>query len=673
MKAEDIGRFEAEVSKLIAGMTVEEKVSQLTNSAAGISRLNINEYDWWNEALHGVARAGTATVFPQAIGLAAMWNEKLMGEIAEAISLEARAKYNKAQKENNYERYYGLTFWSPNINIFRDPRWGRGQETYGEDPCLTSTLALSFINGLQNNDSDHLRAAACAKHFAVHSGPEESRHGYNVNVSKKDLRETYLPAFERCVREGKVEAVMGAYNAVNGVPSCCSGHLLNDILREEWGFKGHVVSDCGAIKDIYDKHKYVPDAASAAAEALKNGCDLNCGNVYAHLIDAYERDLIAEDDLDNALFRTLMTRAKLGMFEKTEYDDLDYSLVACSEHRELALKASRESIVMLKNNGLLPLKKDGVRSVAVLGMNGDSKEVLLGNYNGFPVEYHTVLKGLRDILGEGAEVGFERGTDFFERDPAELEKAVKLAAKSDAAVVCLGLDASFEGEEGDANNPYCAGDRKKIEVIDCQLELLREVRKVCGRVILLMFCGGAVAYGDALELSDAVFHCWYPGEMGGKAIAQLIFGEYSPCGKLPLTFYKSTDDLPSFDDYSMKNRTYRYFRGETEFPFGFGLSYTAFKYGEMKKELLPDGSLKIGVTVSNTGEFDSSEVIKLFKSEKNAENQPIKSLIRFEKVFIKMNESAEIGFVLTKEDFTHICDEGEREYLSPDDFELFFE
>ncbi len=673
MEKSDIERYEKAVRALIAEMSISEKVSQLTNSAAGIDRLNLNKYDWWNEALHGVARAGTATVFPQAIGLAAMWNEKLMRQIAEAVSVEARAKYNKAQKENNYERYYGLTFWSPNINIFRDPRWGRGQETYGEDPCLTSTLALSFIKGLQNNDSTHLRAAACAKHFAVHSGPEEGRHGFNVNIGKKDLRETYLPAFEKCVKDGKVEAVMGAYNAINGVPCCCNNELLDSTLRKEWGFEGHVVSDCGAIRDIYDRHNFAPDAPSAAAEALKNGCDLNCGSVYAQLVEAYERDLITEEDLDRALFRTLMTRAKLGMFEKTEYDDIEYSAVACEKHRELAIQAGRESAVLLKNNGLLPLKKSDVKSAAVLGMNGDSKAVLLGNYNGFPVEYNTVFKGISDALGEGAAVEYEKGVDFFERNPEELEKAVKLAQKSDLAVVCLGLDASFEGEEGDANNPYCAGDRKSIEVIDCQLELLREVRKVCKKVILLMFCGGAVAFGEALELSDAVFHCWYPGEAGGKAIAQLIFGEYSPSGRLPVTFYKSTADLPAFDDYSMKNRTYRYFNGEAEFPFGFGLTYTKFEYGEISKEPLPGGGLKIGVTVKNTGSFDAAEVVKLFRSEINADNQPIKTLTRFEKVFIEKGGCAEISFDLTAEDFTHINDSGEKEYLPADSFNLFFE
>lgn len=672
MNKTDIERYEKTARSLIESMTVEEKVSLLTNSTAGIQRLNIKRYDWWNEALHGVARAGTATVFPQAIGLAAMWNEKLLFEIAQTISVEARAKYNKAQKEGNYERYYGLTFWSPNVNIFRDPRWGRGQETYGEDPYLTSRLGVAFINGMQNSSSAHMRAAACAKHMAIHSGPEGTRHGYNVDVSEKDLRETYLPAFEKCVKEAKVEAVMGAYNAVDGVPCCCNGRLLNDILRDEWGFDGHVVSDCGAIWDIFSAHGYADDEASAAAAALKNGCDLNCGNVYEHLVEAYEKDLVTEDDIDKALFRTMMTRAKLGMFEKTEYDDIDISAVACEKHRALALQASRESIVMLKNNGLLPLKKDSTGSVAVIGVNGDSEAVLLGNYNGFPVEYNTVLKGIRDELDGTASVEFERGTDFFERSPEELKKAVALAQKSDVAVVCLGLDASFEGEEGDANNPYCAGDRKMIEIPDCQMELLREVRRVCGKVIVLMFCGGAVAYGEALTLSDAVFHCWYPGEMGGKAAAQLIFGDYSPSGRLPVTFYKSTGDLPPFDDYSMKNRTYRYFRGETEFPFGFGLSYTRFEYGQMTKQTVSDG-IQIALKVKNAGEYDAAETVKLFRSEINGENQPVKVLTRFEKVFIPKGEEAEISFVLGKEDFTHINEKGEKEYLSPDAFNLFFE
>ncbi len=665
--------IDTRIHDLIDKMTIEEKVSQLTNSAAGIGRLNINKYDWWNEALHGVARAGTATVFPQAIGLAAMWDDDLLFEIAEVISIEARAKYNKAQKEGNFERYYGLTFWSPNVNIFRDPRWGRGQETYGEDPYLTSKLGVAFIKGLQNNDSTHLRTAACAKHLAVHSGPEDTRHGYNVNVSIKDLFETYLPAFEACVKEGQVEAVMGAYNAVNGVPSCCNEYLLKDILREKWGFKGHVVSDCGAIYDIKKHHNYTGSHKESAAISVKNGCDLNCGDVYKHLIDAYEEDLITEEEIDVALYNTLKTRFKLGMFdEHTEYDNIDYSVVACDSHRQLSLRASRESIVMLKNDGILPLKRDEIKSVAVIGVNGDSKEVLLGNYNGFPLEYHTVFKGLSDYLGEDATVSYEQGCNFFKKKRSSLKKAVKLAEESDVAIVCLGLDASYEGEEGDANNPYCAGDRKTIEIIEAQFELLKAVKEVNDKVILLMFCGGAVAFGEAKDLSNAILNCWYPGEMGGKAIAQLLFGEYSPSGKLPVTIYSSTADLPNFNDYSMTNRTYRYFKGTPEFPFGFGLSYTKFKYGELQIEKNND-DVKVSITVKNVGDFDGKEVIRLFKSEKDSINQPIKSLARFKKISLKQGEEKTVEFILTPEDFTHINEDGEKEYLSFEKFDIFIE
>lgn len=664
---------DSRIYSLINKMTVEEKVSQLTNSTAAIDRLGIDKYDWWNEALHGVARAGTATVFPQAVGLAAMWDDELLFDIAEAISTEARAKYNKAIKEGKHERYYGLTFWSPNINIFRDPRWGRGQETYGEDPYLTSRLGVAFIKGLQNNGAEHLRTAACAKHFVVHSGPEDTRHGYNVNVNKKDLHETYLPAFEASVKEGRVEAVMGAYNAVNGVPCCCNEYLLKDILREKWGFDGHVVSDCGAISDIKKHHRYTFSHKESAALSVRNGCDLNCGDIYKHLIDAYEEDLITEQEIDRALYNTLKTRFKLGMFdESTEYDSIDYSVVACDKHRELSLRAARESIVMLKNNGLLPLKKEEIKSVAVIGVNGNSKEVLLGNYNGFPVEYHTVFKGISDYLNEDAAVAYEKGCNFFKKKRGLLKKAVSLAQSSDVAVVCLGLDATYEGEEGDANNPYCAGDRRTIEIIDAQLELLCAVREVNDKVILLMFCGGAVAFGEAKELSDAILNCWYPGELGGKAIAELLFGEYSPSGRLPVTFYSSTDDLPDFDDYSMKNRTYRYFEGSPEYPFGFGLSYTAFDYSELHTEKA-DGKVKASVTVKNTGDFDGKEVVRLFKSEKNAINQPLKSLVRFKKISLAPGEEKTVEFILTDEDFTHINENGEKEYLSADDFDIFIE
>ncbi len=664
--------LEERIGALIAEMTVEEKVSQLTDSVAALSRLGVDNYNWWNEALHGVARAGTATVFPQAIGLAAMWNAPLLGEVASAISDEARAKFNKAQKEGNRNRYYGLTFWSPNINIFRDPRWGRGQETYGEDPYLTSRLGVAFVRGIQEGDGVHMKAAACAKHYAAHSGPEGIRHGFNSEVSEKDLFETYLPAFEACVMEGKVEAVMGAYNAVNGIPCCCNERLLSGILRDWWGFSGHVVSDCGATYDIAVSHKYAEDLTHAAAVSLKNGCDLDCGRVYEALTDAYEEDLITEEDLDRALRRTLRARFKLGMFDKTtSYDSIGIDAVASYEHKTLCLEAARQSLVLLKNDGLLPLSPDKIKTVAVIGPNGDSKEALLGNYNGLPTQFSTVYSGFCELLGT-ENVRYAKGCNFFGRDQDELlYNAVSVAGECDVAVVCLGLDASFEGEQGDANNPYCAGDRASIELPAPQLRLLDKVCAVAKRVIVAVFSGGLFNLGPADEKANAVFQAWYPGELGGRALAEAVFGVYSPSGRLPLTAYASDKDLMPFEDYSMKNRTYRYFEGKPLYPFGFGLSYTTFEYGT-PRITEKDGTVTISTTVKNVGAFDGYEVIQLYKSEKNGVNQPLRALCRCTKIYLKRKESVEVVFTLHADDFSHINEKGEREALSPEDFTLFF-
>lgn len=662
---------EQRVEDLIKRMTIEEKVSQLTNSAAAVSRLGIGSYDWWNEALHGVARAGTATVFPQAIGLAAMWDEELMADIACAVSDEARAKYNAAGKKSG-RRYYGLTFWSPNINIFRDPRWGRGQETYGEDPLLTSRLAVAFIRGLQGN-TEHLKAAACAKHFAAHSGPEVGRHGFNAAVSQKDLFETYLPAFEACVKEAGVEAVMGAYNAINGIPCVCDKEMLTGLLRDKWGFEGHVVSDCGAISDIHACHHYTNSPEESAAAAVKAGCDLNCGSVYAHLTDAWEKDLISEEEIDTALRRTLRTKFRLGFFDKrTEYDDIPYSVVACDRHRELSLRAARESVVLLRNDGLLPLAQEDTGSIAVIGPNGDSRAVLLGSYNGTPVSYSTVLDGIRGRAGERISVKYSRGCGFFERNDRLLKAAVRLAGRSDVCVVCLGLDASFEGEEGDASNPYCAGDRKSIEVIPCQAELLREVSKVCERVILLMFTGGAAAYGSSLADAGAVLHCWYPGEKGGLAIAQLLFGDYSPSGHLPVTFYASDDDLPDMTDYSMEGRTYRYFRGEPAFPFGYGLTYTHFEYGNLSTRE-DKGRLVFSLTVKNTGKYDAACVVRLFSRISGLPGQPICSLAAFKRVLLRAGGSGSVDLIPDKLSFTYVGEDGVRRDAPAEDLSFFVE
>ncbi|MBQ7638091.1 MAG: glycoside hydrolase family 3 C-terminal domain-containing protein [Clostridia bacterium] len=662
------------LENIIKNMTVEEKVSQLTNSAAAVSRFSIKKYDWWNEALHGVARAGVATVFPQAIGLAAAFSEELLGEIAAAISDEARAKYNDAQKRGDYSRYYGLTFWSPNINIFRDPRWGRGQETYGEDPYLTSRLGVAFIKNLQQQKNGRLKAAACAKHFAVHSGPEGVRHGFNAKVSEKDLRETYLPAFEAAVKEAKVEAVMGAYNAVNGVPSCCNSYLLNDILRGEWGFEGHVVSDCGAIFDIFENHKYVPDLPSAAAEAIKNGCDLNCGEVYEKLIDAYEQDLVTEADLDTALYRVLLAREKLGMLgDKTEYDEIGMDVVANEEHKKLSLRAACESFVLLKNDGFLPLKKDKVKKVAVIGPNADCKEMLLGNYFGYPSEYSTVYSGVKEYLGESCEVVTARGCNYFNTIEDDFTAAFALAENADAVLLCMGLTADYEGEQGDANNPFASGDRVNIELPDAQVWFINEVYKRNKNTVLLNFSGSAFSFKNVEKSARAVMQCWYPGEQGGRPLAKTLFGECSPCGKLPVTCYQSTADLPDFCDYSMKNRTYRYFTGVPAYPFGFGLSYTSFEYGEPEIEF-SENEVKIKVAVKNTGAFGGAEVLRLFRSEKNApENQPIKSLIRFKKVYIESGATAKAEFVISADETFRINEDGKKESLPLTAFRYFFE
>ncbi len=663
-----------ELRKLISEMTVEEKVSQLTNSAAAVARLGIPQYNWWNEALHGVARAGTATVFPQATGLAAAFDTELIGKIGAVIAEEGRAKYNDAIRRDDHAQYYGLTYWSPNVNIYRDPRWGRGQETYGEDPYLTARLGVAFIKNVQQRGGKHLKAAACAKHFAVHSGPENLRHGFNAEVGEKDLRETYLPAFEAAVMEAGVEAVMGAYNAVNGVPCCCNAYLLRDILRGEWGFEGHVVSDCGAICDIYENHKYADSPEAAAAAGIKGGCDLNCGDVYEKLTDAYEQDLVTEDDLDEALLHLFGTRNRLGMLgEETEFDGIPLSVVACPAHKALALQAAEDSFVLLKNDGVLPMKKEKIRKLAVLGPNANSLEVLLGNYFGIPTEYSTPFAGIKEYLGGAAEVVTARGCKYFEEDVDAGYSLEKLVRDADAVVLCMGLTADYEGEQGDANNPYASGDRLDIALPKAQKDFIKTVAAYNKNVILLNFSGGATAFGEDLDFARAAVQCWYPGEQGGRAIARLLFGEVSPCGRLPVTFYRGTADLPDFCDYSMKNRTYRYFTGDPEFPFGYGLSYTSFAYSDLRTETQGD-ALVVRVTVTNTGDYDGKEAVRLFRSEVNPpENQPIKSLIRFEKVFLKAGESKEVCFTVPAEESFRYNAAGKKESLPHGAFRYFTE
>ena len=546
---------------LVAKMTIEERAGQLKYDAPAIERLGIPTYNWWNEALHGVARAGTATVFPQAIGCAAMFDEEEMQKIADVIAEEGRAKYNAFSKEEDRDIYKGLTFWSPNINIFRDPRWGRGHETYGEDPFLTARLGVSFIKGLQG-DGETMKVAACAKHFAVHSGPEAIRHEFDAVVSQKDLYETYLPAFEAAVKEGGVEAVMGGYNRTNGEPSCGSKTLLKKILREDWGFEGHVVSDCWAIQDFHQFHKVTNGPKESAQMALEAGCDLNCGCTYAYIMAALQDGLVTEEQITEACIRVFTTRFLLGMFDGSEYDDIPYEVVECKEHRNLAVEAAHKGMVLLKNDGILPLDKRKIRTIGVVGPNANNRIALQGNYHGTSSRYVTVLEGIQKEVEDDCRVYYAEGSHMY-KDTMEnlawkddrISEAVITAKQCDVTIVVLGLDELMEGEEPDQSNRGQAGDKASLEFPGCQQRLLEAVTSVGKPVITVVLSGSAMDLRYADAHTNAILQAWYPGAEGGTAVADVLFGRVSPSGKLPVTFYKDTSDLPEFTDYSMKNRT----------------------------------------------------------------------------------------------------------------------
>ena len=615
---------------LVSHMTLEEKASQLKYDAPAVKRLGVPYYNWWNEALHGVARAGTATVFPQAIGLAAMFDDAFLGQIADIIATEGRAKYNEQAKSEDRDIYKGITFWSPNINIFRDPRWGRGHETYGEDPYLTSRLGVAFVKGLQGNGK-YLKGAACAKHYAVHSGPEGERHSFNAVVSDKDLWETYLPAFEALVKEADVESVMGAYNAVGGEPCCGSKMLLKDILRDKWEFKGHVVSDCWAIKDFHTNHMVTSTAPESAALALKNGCDLNCGNTYLHMLQAYAQGLVTEADITTSCERLMTTRIKLGMFDETEHDSISYELNDCKAHHEVSLEAARKSVVLLKNDGILPLVKDKLKTIAVIGPNANNRSILKANYCGTASKYTTLLEGIQDVAGEDIRVFYSEGCHLY-KDKVEslafpndrMSEALSVARLSDVVILCLGLDADLEGEEGDTGNSYAAGDKLDLKLPGLQQNLLEKVTELGKPVIVLLSSGSAVAIDYAHENCSAVLQTWYPGALGGQAVAELLFGKYSPSGKLPVTFYKGTDTLPDFTDYSMKNRTYRYIESAPLYPFGYGLTYGNIVISHLilsQDEIRAQENLELSVEVTNISEYDLEEVLQVYIKIKETDHE----------------------------------------------------
>lgn len=655
---------------LVSRMTLAEKMAQMKFEAPAIPRLGVPAYTWWNEALHGVARCGTATVFPQAIALAAAFDPALIEKVGDAVSTEARAKYNQFRTSGSTAIYQGLTCWSPNINIFRDPRWGRGQETYGEDPYLTSVTGAAYVCGLQGKDPVYRKVDATCKHFAVHSGPESLRHGFDVKVSDKDLWETYLAAFRYCVRNAGVDAVMGAYNAVGGVPCCANRQLLQTDLREKMGFDGYVVSDCGAINDINAFHKYTENQAQSAAAAVKAGCDLNCGGAYAYLQVAYGAGLVTEEDITRSVERLFAARYRLGMLDAGEgapacpYDKIGPDQIDSPAHAEINLEAARESVVLLKNDGVLPLRKD--RRYAVIGPNADHKLILLGNYNGTPSRWVTPLRGIQDkVSGEGSVVYAHGCHHFHERlsgfEEAPEDEAVLAARSCDAVILIMGLDPTMEGEEGDAYNGTRGGDRADIELPQVQTQLYRKVKEAAGGrpVIFVNVSGSCVALAEQDRECNAVVQLFYCGARGGEALADVLFGDVCPSGRLPVTFYRGTGELPPFEDYSMKDRTYRYFGGEVVYPFGYGLSYCDFKYGPLTFEKHADGSACVSFDLNNSGTCPASEAVTLYLTQDGDENQPKAKLIYVNRFAVAPGGTCRVTCPVDREQLMYTGEDGE--------------
>jgi beta-glucosidase len=675
------------VNDLIRRMSLAEKVQQLRNAAPAIPRLGVPAYNYWNECLHGVARAGVATVFPQAIGMAATWDTALLHQVADVIATEARAKHNDyaSKHDGNSAIYYGLTFWTPNINIFRDPRWGRGQETYGEDPFLTARLAVAFIRGLQGDNPKYVKAMACAKHYAVHSGPEPERHRFDARPSERDLYETYLPHFEAAVREGHVGAVMGAYNSVDGKPACASPFLLTDLLRQRWGFTGHVVSDCGAIYDIFANHKFADSPEAAAAAAVKAGCDLCCGTDYNSLVRAVSKRFITEKEIDTALAYVLEARFRLGLFDPS--DQVPYAQIPLSqndtpEHEALALRMGRESLVLLKNEGLLPLDRSKIRRIAVIGVNADSVPLLLGNYNGTPARPVTILEGIRAVAGPKIQVDYAPGCPLALLNGAptdsasgELADAVQLARAADVVIYVGGISAHLEGEEMEVDyEGFQGGDRTRIELPAPQTQLLQALQATGKPVVFVNCSGSAIAMPWEAANLRAILQAWYPGEQGGRAVAEALFGDVNPGGRLPVTFYRSTDDLPPFEDYSMSNRTYRYFGGKPLFAFGSGLSYTRFDYqgAELDRtNVMPGDTLKLTLRLANAGTRDGDEVPQVYyRHMKSALPQARLALCAFARVHLAKGKAARLTFEIPVERFRYWDVSREQYAVEAGDYEL---
>ncbi len=650
---------------LVAQMTVEERASQLRYDSPAVDRLGIPAYNWWNEALHGVARAGTATSFPQAIGMAATFDDGLLQKVADTVATEGRAKYNAASRHGDRDIYKGLTFWSPNINIFRDPRWGRGHETYGEDPYLTAQMGKAYVRGLQGS-GETMKTAACAKHFAVHSGPEAIRHHFDAKATAKDMEETYLPAFEALVTEANVEAVMGAYNRTNGEACCGSKFLLQDTLRGKWDFQGHVVSDCWAIRDFFEGHGLVDTPEEAAALALERGCDLNCGNTYIHLMSAYRQRLVTEEQITEAVTRLFTTRYLLGIMpgQHSEFDAIGYEVVSCEDHKSLADEVSRRACVLLKNDGVLPLNTGTVGTVGVIGPNANSRRALIGNYYGTPDEYVTVLEGIRAAMEGKGRVLYSLGCAL-KRDRDEnlaqaedrLQEAVTVAQHSDTVVLVLGLDESLEGEEPDEGNAEGSGDKLDLLLPAPQRKLLDTVLALGKKTVVILMAGSAIDLTAAQENADAVLQAWYPGARGGKAVAEILFGQVSPSGKLPVTFYhnEALDTMPAFTDYAMTERTYRYYTGTPLYPFGYGLTY-----GDTSVVRLTADKATAKVTVRNGGR-DTEDVVQVYCKDEDSPFAPTNPVLcGFARVSLAQGEEKTVEISLHDKAFTVVNDLGDR-------------
>jgi beta-glucosidase len=666
---------EQRIFDLVSRLTVDEKIAQLKYNSPAIERLGIPAYNWWSEGLHGVARFGRATVFPQPIAMAATFDTELIQRIGDAISSEARAKFNEAQKIGNYTQYGGLTLWSPNINIFRDPRWGRGMETWGEDPFLTGSMGLAFVKGMQGDDPYYLKVAACAKHLAVHSGPESERHSFDARPPVKDLYETYTPAFELLLRNG-VASVMCGYNRLYGEPCCASNLLLNELTRKRWNYQGQIVSDCWAVSDFHAGHKVTNNVVESAAMALKAGVDMNCGDEFPALKKALEQGLVTEADIDNALKNNLRIRFRLGLFDaKNKYAEIPSSIVGCTKHKQLAREAAQKAIVLLKNKNTLPLSKD-IKQLYVIGPQASDLDVLLGNYNGQTDDARTILEGIVSKVNLGTRLEYRRGFMYDQSNKNEINWAMDEASNADAVVAVVGLSTLSEGEEGEAIASDFKSDRRTLGIPETQMKYLRELRAKTKKPLIIVLTGGSpINVTEISEMADALLFAWYPGQAGGDAVADVIFGDVSPSGKLPITFPKSEKQLPDYNEYSMEGRTYKYMKEEPEYPFGFGLSYATFEFGEMKINKLKfnkKDTIAVEIQVKNTGNIPADEVLQLYvQVEKATFRVPFFDLKNIQRLSFKSNETKTAIARIPISELASINEKGEKVLLKGN-YKLFW-